>query len=270
MALQNTFSSTSLRNIWLTRRSLIQAIGIGLTGLIVLILGIQQGTGSIEIYNKIQTEQKKLDQFNKKIQELELVKVSEEFSQAREVDEVLPSHKPILELLNNLNSVANKTEVSIIEFEVRPGEIATDSTQVKEVVGRPTTNREQAKSYDKIDLALKVEGELNNVQSFMDLIERVAPFTTINNLSLSRKTIAGGQLAKNTQAELSLSTYFYTQSISATISAPLPQITDRERNIFQTILDFTPSDLEQQTTIIGSDQTDLFGIPGLNVRDLEN
>ena len=76
-------------------------------------------------------------------------------------------------------------------------------------------------------------------------------------------------MTNTTRADLALSTYFYTKSIASTLSSPLPEISAREREIFQAILSFTPAELESQTEIISGDNEDLFGINGLDVSDLE-
>jgi Tfp pilus assembly protein PilO len=213
---------------------------------------------------KLASEQQKIDQLNKKAQELEQLKFSPEFAQADVINKVLPSHKPLLELLNNLNSVAGETAVSITEFEINPGEIATDSTQI----AQQAAAKKQPTDYDRLDLKLTIIGELDQIRRFMDLIERVSPLTTITNLTVDRK-VEGGQLTNTTRADLALSTYFYTKSIASTLSSPLPEISAQEREIFQAILSFTPAELENQTEIISGDNEDLFGINGLDVSDLE-
>lgn len=264
MPMLNKLNDLNFSVLMKTRKHLVAAIGFGLTGLVLLFLTYSQITAALATNQKLKSEQKRLDQLNKKAQELEQLKFSPEFAQAETINKVLPSHKPLLELLNNLNNVASQTQVSITEFEINPGEIASDSTQVN----TKTTGKKQSNDYDQLDLDLTILGELSQIRQFMDLIERVSPLTTITNLSIDRK-VDNKQTSNLTRADLSLSTYYYTKSISSTLSSPLPEISSAERAVFQEILSFTPAELENQTTIISGSNNDLFGINGLTVRGLE-
>ena len=130
--------------------------------------------------------------------------------------------------------------------------------------------KKQSAEYDQLNLELSILGELNQVKEFMNLIERVSPLTTITSLTIDRKTTSfTTEDQQLTRADLFLNTYYYTKPISSTLSSALPDITVEEKDIFQEILDFTPPEVESQTQIIGGNNTDLFGIDGLAVSDLE-
>jgi hypothetical protein len=264
VAILNKLNTLNLNALMSRRKNLTTAIALAATSVILLGLAYGQVSGALGTNRKLAAEEQKVTQLNRKVQELEQLKFSPEFAQAETINSVLPSHKPLLELLNNLNTVASQTRVSITEFEISPGEIASDSTQVAEkaAVKRATPD------YNQLDLKLTILGELNQVRSFMDLIERVSPLTTITSLSVDRR-VENGQLSNITRADLELSTYYYTKPIESTLSSALPEISERERAVFREILEFTPPELEEQQTIISGDNADLFGINGLTVSDLE-
>lgn len=264
MPILNKFNTLNLTVLMSTRKNLVAAVAFGLTGIILLGLTYSQAANALATNKKFAAEQQKVAQLNKKAQELEQLKFSPEFAQADVINRVLPSHKPLLELLNNLNNVAGETAVSITEFEINPGEIASDSTQL----AQNQQTKKVTGDYDRLDLKLTIIGELAQIRRFMDLIERVSPITTITSLTVDRK-VAEGQLSNATRADLALSTYYYTKSIASTLSSPLPEISAKEREVFQAILSFTPAELESQTTIISGENDDLFGINGLSVSDLE-
>jgi Tfp pilus assembly protein PilO len=266
MATLTSFTDLNFSALIKTRRHLVAAAAFGITALILFVLAYQQAGRLFATRAALTAEQRKVAQLNQKAQELEQLRLSPEFAQAEQMNRVLPSHKPLLELLNNLNSVAGETQVSITEFEINPGEIATDSTQVA-TSSRPASQKSTA-DYDRLDLKLTIVGELAQIRRFMDLIERVSPITTITNLTVDRK-VGGAATTTTTRADLSLSTYYYTKPIASTLSSALPEISAREREVFQAILDFTPAEVEAQTEIITGSNQDLFGINGLNVIDLE-
>ncbi|MBT4124418.1 MAG: hypothetical protein HN981_01410 [Candidatus Pacebacteria bacterium] len=266
MATLNNLNSINFSLIMSTRKKLVTAISLGITSFILLILTYTQITAIFETRRKIEITQKKVDQLNAKTTELQQLKFTPEYAQASRMSEVLPSYKPLLELLNNLNSVANKTNVSITEFQINPGEIITEEEGKTKVL----VKKKQSAEYDQLNLELSILGELNQVKEFMNLIERVSPLTTITSLTIDRKTTSfTTEDQQLTRADLFLNTYYYTKPISSTLSSALPDITVEEKDIFQEILDFTPPEVESQTQIIGGNNTDLFGIDGLAVSDLE-
>lgn len=261
----NKLDNFNLSLILSTRKNLVKAAAFGLTAIVLLVLTYTQVTAIFETRKKIETSQKKVDQLQGKTDELASLKLTPEYARADKMDDVLPSHKPLLELLNNLNSVANETNVSITEFKINPGEIIGEGEEAKNV----SVKNKKASDYDQLNLELSIVGGLDQVKEFMSLIERVSPITTINSLTIDRKATNIGDNQQQTRADLALSTYYYTKSITATLSAKLPTITEEEKEIFQEILDFTPPEIEAQTQIISGNNTDLFGIGGLDVNDLE-
>lgn len=264
MATLNKLNSLNIALIMSTRKSLVTAVALVATSVVLVIISVTQVSSFFTTQDKLEATQKKVSQLNEKTQKLEQLKFTPEYAQAERMNEVLPSRKPLLELLNNLNAVANETGVSITEFQINPGEIATEAAKTAN-----TAQKKRASDYDQLDLELSILGELNQVKEFMSLIERVSPLTTITSLTIDRKVGSTNAETQQTRADLSLSTYYYTKPIAATLSAPLPAISPEERAIFQDILAFTPPQGESQTEIIGGDNTDLFGIDGLAVRDLE-
>lgn len=264
MATLNKLNSLNIALIMSTRKSLVTAVALVVTSVVLIIISVTQVSSFFATQDKLEATQKKVNQLNEKTQKLEQLKFTPEYAQAERMNEVLPSRKPLLELLNNLNAVANETGVSITEFQINPGEIATEAAKTAS-----TAQKKKTGDYDQLDLELSILGDLNQVKEFMSLIERVSPLTTITSLTIDRKVAAAGQDSQQTRADLSLSTYYYTKPIAATLSAPLPAISPEERAIFQDILAFTPPQGESQTQIIGGDNTDLFGIDGLAVSDLE-
>lgn len=244
-----------------TRRYLALTIAFSAATLAILFLAIYPQIGTLTAtQRKLKSEQAVVEKLRRKSIELEQIKTLPEFAQADVVNEVLPSHKPVLELLTSLNNAAVTSQVVISDFTISPGEIATDSTKAQ------IKTKKSSGNFDVLKLDLSVSGPLGNVEKFMTLIERISPITTITNLSLSRR-IAGSEEAEEVEAkaDLSLSTYFFTQSIKAAIESPLPQIGTKEQNIFQTVQEFLPSNLESQTEVQGGGQTDFFGIEKLEL-----
>lgn len=249
------------RLILSTRKYLIYSVLFFISGILIIIFATYPQINLVfKLSSKLKTENIRLEKLKRKSIELEQIKTIPEFAQSDFVEKVLPSHKPVLELLSSLNAIASLNQISISDFTLSPGEISTDSTKAELSTTKNSAN------YGVLKLDLVVNGSLNNVEQFMIMIEKISPMTTITNLSLSRqvsKQNSGEEVSA--KAELSLETFFFTQSIKTTIESPLPSLSTREQEIFATIKEFSPSELEKQTEIQSGNQIDFFGIDKLVV-----
>ncbi len=245
---------------WNTRKELVLGILFIVLSLMILWIGILQQLGPLKKdLQELKDKQAELNKFNEKAEQLKQLAVDPNFNQSSSIDKVLPSHKPLLEILSNLNYVAQTSEVVIKNFSLNPGEIATDTTKVKK-----TTNDQK---YDYLDLDFTVSGQLWKIQNFLTLIEQVTPISTITSISINRN-IDEDKNAQ-AQADLILRTFFFTQPIKTTITSPLPMIAAIDRKIIDSINQLTPNPLEQQKDIITGNRGNLFGLQNQTIDELE-
>jgi Tfp pilus assembly protein PilO len=217
-----------------TRKNLLVGIGAILAGLLIVAFAIwPQISSLIETQTKLKKEQAELKKVTIKLQELDQIKVSPEFSQVDTVNQVLPSRKPLLELMTGLNSISGATGVAISDLKIAPGQIATDSSELT------ASSKKNPKDYAFLDLSVVISGELNNIQRFLSLIEQISPITTITKINLSREHKMAASGAVLTKAELDLRVYYFTQQITFSLTAPLPKTSAKELEIFKTIQSFT-------------------------------
>lgn len=248
------------RLFWNTRKELVLGILFFVLSLMILLIGILQQIKPIQNdLKELKEKQAELAKFSEKAEQLKQLAIDPNFNQSSSIDKVLPSHKPLLEILSNLNSVAYGSEVVIKNFSLNPGEIATDTTKVKK-----TTNNQR---YDYLDLDFSVSGPLWKIQNFLTLIEQVTPISTVTNISINRN-IDEDKNAQ-AQADLVLRTFFFTQPIKTTITSPLPVIASADRKIIEDINELIPNTLEQQKDVITGDRGNLFGLQNQTVNDLE-
>lgn len=246
--------------IWNTRQELVLAV---LLFIFAFVIASGSIVSQIKALKKVSDELKKtqaeLTKFQKKADELEKIAFDSEMQKMGEIEDVLPSHKPLLELLNNLNSVAMETQVMINNFSLAPGDIATDSTKVAK------TSRQ--KKYDQLELQFAVSGTLASVQNFMTLIEQVTPISTITSIALSRQ-INDDSMAETT-ANLTLKTFYFTQPITTTITEPLPVVSAENTLILAELKKLIPNNLPAQEAVIKNDRGNLFGLQNMSVEELE-
>lgn len=247
--------------IWITRRKLVYTVGLVALSLGIIALAIYpQITESIALSAKHEKEQPKLEKIQSKLASLQNIDSLTEYEQADTVNAALPSNKPLLEFLTSLNSVAIASNIAISDFALSPGSIATDSADA--------TSTKKTGPVDTLDLELEIKGTFDEVQQFLLDIEKISPFTTITQLSLGKgATAADRESNRVIDAKLSTSTYFFTQSIKATVDAPLPTLTAIDRTVLNALTLFQNYDLPEQTEIVGGGIQDPFGIGKLEILD---
>lgn len=262
MATTERKNQLNYRTFLINRRSLAIAIGLGIvTVLLVVFAIIPQFQETMELISQLNNEKPKLEKLQRKLVELDNIQFSPEFSQKEIVDAALPSRKPLLELLTSLNTIAEADRVSITEFTLNPGLIATSEAEIQ-ADAKKSANKD---GVDSIDLEMTVVGTFDDVGRFMLDLEKISPFTTIVQLGLSSRASGDDftDAASDMQAKISTKSYFFTQSVSASVEAPLPTLNEREQEVLSELANFSNVDLPEQLEITGGGLEDLFGVDPL-------
>lgn len=262
--INKTEQDLNLKILLATRSHLLYAIAVALGIALVIFVGIMpQIQSSLELASESQKEQPKLDKLKKKLVELENIQFTPEFAQEAIVNDALPSKKPLLELLTSLQSIASANQVFITNFELSPGDIATQSGGYNAPKttkgGRSAARKESNGAVDTLDVEMEISGSAAQVREFLVQLEKITPFTTITKLSVE-KVIKDAKEDDTLDATLTTETYFFTQSISATLDAPLPTLSSQEKQVLETLASFVANDLPEQTEITGGGLEDLFGV----------
>lgn len=246
------------------RRPFLYALGVGmLSAVIVIVAVIPQITETVSLFSEWQGEKPKLEKLQNKLQEIDQVTVSPEFTQIELVEAALPSKKPLLEVLTSLNSVTLQSGARVTDFEISPGLVATDAASLEEARKRSSVS---AGKYDSLALELEISGGFKQLGEFMYLLERVSPFTTISELELNTNSSQIAELEDSFDvftATLLTNTYYFTQPIKVTIEQPLPKIAVTDQAVLQELASFTNTIVPAQNEIIGGGLEDLFGVKGL-------
>jgi len=259
-----------------TRRYALIAAGLVVFTLsVVVFLIFPQVNGLVDMYGKLQSTQKTISQLESKSQQLQRLPQSQLFTSGIQIHSVLPSRKPLLELLSAMNEVAGASGVTYSELSLSPGKVASEGATLsttKSPAGgqgsRPTTTARSTTGVsgsEALVVNLKVTGSLANINIFLRDIERVAPLTTVTKLSLIERT--GTKIDPNAafEAELQIETYFFTQAVATTLSAPVPQLTVDQQLLMNEITSYRYPVILSQDAIRGGGLQDLFGVEELQV-----
>lgn len=246
------------------RRNLIYTVGMVLLSLgMIFFAVIPQFQQAWELRNEVEAEKPKLEKLKQKLAALGDIRFSPEFAQVDLVNQALPSKKPLLDLMVSLNNISVTSGAIIESFELSPGMIASDASAVQPGL----KNVRNQGGVDTLDVGMSVIGTDESVQMFITELEKIAPFTTITQMSLNSLLTSDGQASvgqgNNRKAELSTSTFFFTKPIAAAVEAPLPVIDTPDQVILNALAKLVPSELPEQTSISGGGLEDLFGVDPL-------
>ena len=234
------------------------AITIGLVVLSVgltLLVTVPQGLNIKQLTDELSEEKELLSTLETKKSKLLEIKESNIFNQKEKIEEVLPSNKPIQELLINLDAISVEAQIAIIEYLSNPGAIASASAG-RQVQVEKSKDEEDSQS---IKLETIIVGELANIQKFFILIERISPLTSVSDLNLEYVSSADNT-ALMTEASITLDTYYFNKAIKTKTETPLPEIQEEEKNAINEIIFFTPSYLKDKQTDISGGLEDPFGV----------
>lgn len=256
-----------------TRRYLALSVGIGLVVVLVVFVGIiPQVQAILNLQRETSGQQQQVTKLEQKVRQFEQVLNPEILAQIQTVDILLPSQKPLLGLLASLDSVANLSGVSYSGIELTPGSIATESAELEANGFVATTPRASVATggstdADSLDVRLRVNGTLEQLNQFLALIERTAPISTVISLSLTPQgrpvllsTDSPETVTGQYEAEVTVAAAYFTRSVSAAVDAALPTINSNQQEFLNELAQFTVQEVPPQLEIMQGGLDDLFGV----------
>ena len=124
MPLLESKNEANLKLFFNTRQKIILAMALIWGALAMIFLAIKpQVVYLFELNDNLEAERQTLAALKRKVQELDQIEFSQQFERKEKVDEVLPSNKPLLELLFNLNQAMIQTKANVTELKMSPGKI---------------------------------------------------------------------------------------------------------------------------------------------------
>ncbi len=255
----NQAQPNQIKVILNTRRQLILAIVFGFLALTVLLaVCLPKAMGLMQQYQDLQSEKQKLSKLQSKLVSLDNTIQLADQASLEITDTILPSKKPLLELLTSLRRVEAISGVKIINLALSPGLIASSTSQL----AAQTQARRSQVGYDVLDLDMSVKGNFSQIQDFMQLLEKIAPFTTIANFTLSDNMSVASESAREFNSSITTGTYFYTKSDSSNLSLNVGGMSQKERDVLAQLQTFQKATMIDQTQVQGGGATDLFGVSG--------
>lgn len=200
------------------KKGLVPALVVAVIVILTLIVFKPLLTNTFKIRKENQEEKKKLARLTDKAEKLEAIDEFEIQRRVKLVEEVFPSQKPVLNLLNSLEQLSGEEEVIFGGIELKPGEI---EETVKETM-------------QDFEISFSVEGNLANISSFISNLEKTPPLMKIETINL--KLIGGDE--KTSRLRISLGVRVFYQSLPETIGPidqPLAMLSTEEVEVINKI-----------------------------------
>lgn len=200
---------------------------------VVVILGfllvvLPQAQRLIELRDSIAAGKKVLTQLQQKVDQITQLEPGyiEELSGV--VSLALPDHKPFYEMFSLLQQLAVEAGVTLGDFDLSPGSLASNSAQTKSVDKR---------GYVALDTTLTIQGTTDQVVFFIDKLQRSLPLVTVTSISMS------GDINEldTRQATLDMTVNYTAKAKDAalTLEKPLSSLSDIDRQLLDTLLSYS-------------------------------
>jgi hypothetical protein len=124
----------------------------------------------------------------------------------------------------------------------------------------------QNKEYDKVDVTITTRGTLANINALFQQLETSSPLSSVSKITLNKASkkvgLASGPTTSEDEfeAQLVITTYFYTRSVASALESPLPPIGAQEEEVLRSIVTYDNPSAVPQQGIISGQLNDLFGV----------
>lgn len=230
------------------------AAGVVTVGLIVFAI-LPQAQAVFGLLQQRQEESDRLVALQEKLAQLQLVSEPGIMSQIELVDLLLPSKKPLIELMNSLGAISERSQVTLEGITLSPGSLSTSSAELSQNLG-PTAD---------LSVEMNAKGTLAQLNTFFADVERTTPLITITELGLSSSNVDEAQVPEDVfsqqyTAKLTLDAAYFTRSVTSAVESSLPEVTAKQQQILQELASFTILPTPPQSDVVGGGLDDLFGI----------
>ncbi len=238
-----------------TRRELVYAVSL-------VVLSVFFGVGVflpqlsklVKLRSDFLKERQKTELLREKAENLDSLRIGVDIKRLKILDQLLPNEKPFLEVMNQLTNISRLSRVQIDDLKVSPGIISQeDNVSLK-------SNKLRSRGYESLRLELVVSGPFRSVKRFMNLLEKMAPFTTINSFTLSQSNQSSDE--DLVSARLEIDSYFYTRASLKPQQLVLTKLSQADLDLIKELSEFKQLNVTFGEVIKDGFNQDLFGVEG--------
>lgn len=150
--------------------------------------------------------------------------------------EALPPQKPVFNSLKAINDLALEANITLSELESRPGSVATASSKI---IVNPQSTSERTRSYERLNIDLAIEGQLNAINFFLDQLVVSAPLMELKTVRITSDSISPDPSLQVFSSEIELEIYWKpippTDTTKINSNSPIEQLSDSETEIIESL-----------------------------------
>lgn len=241
------------------RRELVLAIGIVLVAIILVVaVIIPQVNATLQLQGTVRQSQADKQALLQKNEFLQNINATPLLSQEAAVNAALPDSKPLTELLTAISGIAQVSQVAISKVNLTPGLISTSSAQTTQLAPAPVS-KSTIPGVDAMKIEVSVQGSFEQVNDFLSRVETMSPLSIVNIFNL-RENASIDEGIPTFEATLTIDTYFYTQTVVATIEQELPEVDAVGLQTLEQLATFSRPNVILPAQIVGGGVEDLFGL----------
>jgi len=177
-------------------------------------------------------------------------------SQVNDLESILPSRKPALNLLASLSQLSQAEGVMISSITLNPGPVGEAEEEDDEIERK---EQEDNPPLQEFTLDFSVDGTLRQVGLFITALEKTAPAMKIEEFSLSLKSSPLDELAEQVESrkvKMSLKVRVFYQDLPASLGPAdqaLPELTAEEVALLSVLNSYVVYEPVQPSAPVGKD-----------------
>lgn len=141
-------------------------------------------------------QQKKLDALSTKLKFVQTLDNTELDAQRKTLQGVLPSQKPVTPLISSLEKLASEASVSLKNFELNPGSVATGGAGLSTLT--PGT-RGLVPGVGSLPLKLELQGGFAQMNTFFKSLDTLIPLINVKTISFTQVSQNGVLISDSTE-----------------------------------------------------------------------
>lgn len=253
--------ATIIRFVRRRRQAVLAGLLVATAVGVVIFGSLPQLSLARENYQAWQETKTEYDQLVAKQQQLAALPQTALFQQQDLINRVLPSQKPVFQLVNSVLAVASDNQVRVIGYQLSPGEVSVDEEIATEDTLSKQPRREQvnrgATGVEEFKITVSIEGSQRNTNQFVDALNQTLPLISLTELEID--TLGDDDQNEVRTTALELSTFFFTGSVTSTLGQDLPRVPAEQLEVMTELSRFQVPAVVESDRIFGGGQEQLFG-----------
>lgn len=200
--------------------------GLLLVGLVIFLVLPMLGS-IMDSRKELKKEQDRLDKLVLKREQLEELSEEQLVQELMIVNRLLPSRKPIVEILGSMAGAASDSAISINNYEFSPGEVASD--------GAEAILSDKPGLISSLAVTLGIEGKYSDILAYLRTLRQTAPILDYQTVKLDGQL--KDELVTEFSSDIELKVLFSAPpSTKGKITDPLPPMSNRKDEMIEKAL----------------------------------